>query len=1145
MHPTALARRRAHAALRLSLLLVSSPGVAAEAAARFELRDADGQVLDRRDLQGNATISVLGGEGRHTAPTLELDDPTQPARVLVRMRTEPVHRYVQRRLAELPIRALSASAPQVDALRTDLDEHVALLEREQQGLLDTLSGRAHVQRVHHRFVHLTNAISLTIAPAAIDELRADPRVLTVSPDHRVRASVSNSVPHVGAPAVWSLRDAQDRTVTGHGVRVAILDTGVDYTHPDLGGCLGSGCKVVDGYDFVANDGDPMDDHGHGTHVAGIVAANGVLRGVAPDARLLAYKVLDAGGFGYDSAIIAALERAVDPDQDPLTADHADVINLSLGGPGAPDGPLSEAANQAVASGSVVVAAAGNNGGYHTIGSPGNAADVITVAASDLSDTLALFSSRGPIAEHDHVKPEITAPGVIIQSTIPSGGYAQFSGTSMAAPHVAGAAALLRQLDPSQTPAQVRSRLVAGAVAMDGDVLSRGAGRLDVHAASQAALLATPPLLGFGDIDPAPANVQYATTVSLRNTAAQPHTVELSVAGLPPGATIELQPAGPLTLAAGESREVQVTLHVDNTQLAYPDGEGMHFEASLVAAYDSAALRIPVVFHKSAVLDVALDAAHYSTYWLKLGNSDGSVQRWVSGDTQSLSQRIRLRPGDYHALAQLWSGTQWTWVMQQIALDDSASVTLRASDATHQLRIGSIVDAQGDEVGDRLAVTAMEVVWADPQTGDSVLTFGGEVPASQMWAFSAMPERFQVSATGILQDPEAPADATRVYLPSEHAAGLDGDVLLAFDARSGGKVRFDYADVERLQRSPLRADLTYWSVVPVSNAVFFLGFSSNVEQPMSATPFSTTVHAPVATETSGTVIDLRASEPVDTGDGGSWLRTVAATDLLGFVDDGKVARVTGFDWSTRQLVHAPERTDSIQIDHGGSFVPARIMRNGDSLQLVNQAFPGGWDGMPQLRDAAHIMFPHAMRYRIQCEAQASPLFGMLGDFQTVSADAACSGLPVTLQLTTSVDVLGTDRPAYAEFVLQPLPGGTTWSPRLARVVLLSDGEPSRLLDGDVAEVRTQWDESWGDPLSQATIEYRLDGDAEWQPLALSQDGSDRVAQLPILPEPRVASLRISAESIGGNRQQQTLNALMLLGKSPTVFADGFELAPAGQ
>ncbi len=285
--------------------------------------------------------------------------------------------------------------------------------------------------------------------------------------------------------------------TGTGVRIAVIDTGVNYAHPDLGSCLGTSCKVIGGFDFVNGDADPMDDHGHGTRVAGITAANGVVKGVAPDARILAYKVLDANGSGYTSAIIAALETAVDPDGNPATDDGAAVANLSLGGFGDPDDPLSQAVDSAVDRWD-------RGGGRRrqlgavprTIGSPGTARNAITVGATDKSDVIADFSSRGPVIWPGGAmfKPDIVAPGVGICSTRWDGAWAglecidqvhvAISGTSMATPHVAGAAALLRDAHPSWTPAEIKMALRNTALDLGYDPNTQGYGRLRVLPAAQ-------------------------------------------------------------------------------------------------------------------------------------------------------------------------------------------------------------------------------------------------------------------------------------------------------------------------------------------------------------------------------------------------------------------------------------------------------------------------------------------------------------------------------------------------------------------------------------------------------------------------------------------------------------------------------------
>jgi len=209
-----------------------------------------------------------------------------------------------------------------------------------------------------------NGIALDISVTELKEIKKLGQVKEIYPNYEVNATLMDSAPLINADDVWALG------YTGEGVTIAILDTGIDYTHPDLGGCFGSECRVVDGYDFFNDDNDPMDDAGHGTHCAGIAAGNGALKGVAPDAKLYAYKVLGSCGCGNMGQIISGIERAVDPNQDDDYSDHVDVISMSLGGYGNPDDAVSQAVDTAFENGVIVVVAAGNSGPYYeTILSP--------------------------------------------------------------------------------------------------------------------------------------------------------------------------------------------------------------------------------------------------------------------------------------------------------------------------------------------------------------------------------------------------------------------------------------------------------------------------------------------------------------------------------------------------------------------------------------------------------------------------------------------------------------------------------------------------------------------------------------------------------------------------------------------------------
>ncbi|MBU0685116.1 MAG: S8 family serine peptidase, partial [Candidatus Thermoplasmatota archaeon] len=264
-------------------------------------------------------------------------------------------------------------------------------------------------------------------------------------------------------------------------------------------------KVIDGYDFYNHDSDPMDDNGHGTHVAGVIAGSGGMTGVAPGASILAYKALGPDGSGSMSDVIVAIDRAIDPNQDGDTSDHADVISMSLGGKGQSDDPVCQAVENAVSAGVVVVVAAGNDGpSIGTVSSPGLAPDAITVGAVDNNGALASFSSRGTSPDLT-IKPEISAPGANINSTVPfsnaahssSTGYAVMSGTSMATPHVSGGAALLLQMHPTWTPAQVKSALISGAAELNESVWSAGAGGLWIPTALDSSLFFSTSMVSYG------------------------------------------------------------------------------------------------------------------------------------------------------------------------------------------------------------------------------------------------------------------------------------------------------------------------------------------------------------------------------------------------------------------------------------------------------------------------------------------------------------------------------------------------------------------------------------------------------------------------------------------------------------------------
>lgn len=433
----------------------------------------------------------------------------------------------------------------------------------------------------------------------------------VYPDYKIDMLLYESVPLIHADKVWTLNSNAEPCITpplnttnntlqknlqsclqGNGVSVGIIDTGVDYTHPDFGACtqqqfLSGECKkVVGGYDFADNDNDPMDEYGHGTHVAATVAGNGKLKGVAPQASLYAFKVF-SGGSGSESAVLSAIERSYDlnnngyiygiDNEEKSPNDILDVISLSLGGRGGPDSPLSLAIDTGVDYGVTAVVAAGNSGptgnffcrdlsypdgGYNSICSPGSARNAITVGASfkknyegtfweetnPVKGQITKFSSRGT-TYYGISKPDISAPGTFIcaaeasqdkiwQAYKDKNGidihciddkHISISGTSMATPHVTGVVALIKQQHPMWTPLKIKSLLEYTSHYYPNLLIEQGSGMVDaLDAVVKSAHLDDVPAiqaeLSTSKYYSGPFNLKYSVEYNNRGTIKVDRTV---------------------------------------------------------------------------------------------------------------------------------------------------------------------------------------------------------------------------------------------------------------------------------------------------------------------------------------------------------------------------------------------------------------------------------------------------------------------------------------------------------------------------------------------------------------------------------------------------------------------------------------------
>ncbi|MDO8497112.1 MAG: S8 family serine peptidase [bacterium] len=327
--------------------------------------------------------------------------------------------------------------------------------------------RVHGLSIDHVFTTAIKGFSATIPQARLDKVKSDSSVQFVSDDKVVEASAQTT------PTGINRINATSNTNEGNGIGVAVIDTGIDLTHPDLQ------ANIIANYSCVRGKKTGKDDNGHGSHVAGTIAAlnntTGVV-GVAPQAKLIAVKVLNSNGSGTWSSVICGIDWVTAN----IVKYNIKVANMSLGGGGSSDNNCGNSNNDALhkaicksaQAGVTYAVAAGNDNSDANSSVPAAYDDtVITVSAladSDgqsgglgsptsygVDDTFAGFSNYGSVVD-------IGAPGVSIYSTWKSGGYSTISGTSMATPHVAGAAALYIKSHPGSTWSQVRDGLVSAA-----------------------------------------------------------------------------------------------------------------------------------------------------------------------------------------------------------------------------------------------------------------------------------------------------------------------------------------------------------------------------------------------------------------------------------------------------------------------------------------------------------------------------------------------------------------------------------------------------------------------------------------------------------------------------------------------------------
>ncbi|APU16115.1 S8 family peptidase [Actinoalloteichus fjordicus] len=724
-------------------------------------------------------------------------------------------------------------------------------------------------------------------PEFWSELTAQPTTFADSAeklwlDGRVQASLDVSVPLVGAPEAW------EAGYTGAGVRVAVLDTGYDAEHPDLAG------RVVAEESFV--EGLPVQDgNGHGTHVAGTIAGTGAAsdgsyRGVAPDAELMIGRVLDDGGGGFESEIIAGMEWAAE--------EGAQVVNMSLGG-GAygDDDPMVVTLNSlSETHGTLFVTAAGNYGARGSVGSPAVADASLAVGSTTKQDERSDFSSQGPRPWDFGLKPEIAAPGTDITAAGAAGAgsdYLTMSGTSMAAPHVAGAAAIVAQAHPEAAGEELKSRLVGSAQPLaDISVHAQGAGRLDVARAAAQQLRAEPAALGIGRLawphDPAEPTIR---TVTYHNPTQDDVELTLSVAVDGPHDIVALE-AETVVVPAHGSADVDVRI----TPSSEVTGE---YTGRVIAEAGEDRLVTPLSVHvEPAAYDVSVevtDSAGEPSDGLLIVQdratgasnivyaSDGPSARLYAGEYRVIGFGIRFQDGEQEA-------ETTAMALDSFTVEPGAALRLSGQDGqpveigiegTDDLaqNLGSVIlestvvpelatGIQADAVRENLVIPSGAVpdleyhysgFWGVPWASATVL---GDDGFTLGWALEQSIEGFDLSTTGTVVDVTqlAPedfpdltgmipliADTEYVFDDAHHAA------LVESSKRHGAELVLSHNYIE---------DLSVLPVVQVFHPNDIERLLSRLETGLRDVSVTLTSQSPVGYHLADSVFDGLSAEATD-------------------------------------------------------------------------------------------------------------------------------------------------------------------------------------------------------------------------------------------------------------------------------------------
>jgi hypothetical protein len=466
-----------------------------------------------------------------------------------------------------------------------------------------------ISKFKHELFRTINAVLIESCEEEIKEIRKLNYVKTVLRNSKVESV--GEIPINSTISALNNNYSANFSNNGEGVKIGIIDTGIDYNNPALGGGFGSGFKVAGGYDFVNKDNDPMDDSGHGTGVAGVIAASGELSGIAPDATLYAYKTQDTWGSGWSNNAITALEYCVDPNQDFDLSDHMDIVNMSIACYELNNNEreaIAEIFKMATSLKMIICVAAGNEGpGYIDFNQFAIFDNVISVGSCNLKNEISTFSCRGFGINNYSIKPDLVSLGEnveilnLLNSTDTNGG-----GTSIACPGVSGVAVLLKQKHPSWTYEEIKSSLVNSATDLGVNVMLQGAGKVNKNDALNLNTLVYPQTINWGISSENKEEEEKIFAVSLYNKSSQQQVYQINLdQEFPSGIKVSADPSN-FSIQSNDSISITFRLSIDRSKLAFPQEVPFNYFGRFNISGGSDSISIPWTLIRGCLIHTDTD-----------------------------------------------------------------------------------------------------------------------------------------------------------------------------------------------------------------------------------------------------------------------------------------------------------------------------------------------------------------------------------------------------------------------------------------------------------------------------------------------------------------------------------------------------------